>query len=295
MNNVGAMMKSMTGYARIDTIIMGKSIYIELKSYNNRYLNFKAVLPNWLSSLEPFVREYFVPKLQRGDIEFVLRCTHTNEVDEFTVNEQLVKAYTDALKHIAHLTEQPYSPSIEYIASQSGVLVYDKAEDLEAWKQALLPVLDLVFTAFDQARSEEGMRCQRNIQQQLDTIAVSVTQIEQQYEHIESVFEQTLKQKYQDFIATTCDDTRILQEVALLLVKYTINEEVVRLHSHLETIKAEINTNTASSKRFDFICQEMNREINTISSKSISYEVSREVVIVKEAIENIREQLKNLE
>ena len=158
-----------------------------------------------------------------------------------------------------------------------------------------MPIFDLAFAAFDKAKIDEGASCQANIEKQLSIISAAVEKIKAESNNAEQMFTDMFHKKLNELVGQNYDENRLLQEVAIMLVKYTINEEIVRLDSHLQVMKTEIHQDGMIAKRLDFICQEINREINTVGSKNQSYAIAEQVVVVKEDLENIREQLKNLE
>lgn len=285
----------MTAYTAIDTVIEGTAISFEIKSYNGRYFDLKVNVPFWLSTLEPFIREYFSSKILRGNIEISIRTAKTNAPTDFTVDSDAVERYHAAFKKIADILHTDYSPDVETIARQSGVLVPAESNNTEQWKTALMSVFDLAFAAFDKAKTDEGAACQANIEKQLALITAAVAKIEMESGNAERIFAETFRKKLTDLVGQNYDENRILQEVAAMLVKYTVNEELVRLKAHLHAMENEMSKDGAVAKRLDFICQEINREINTIGSKNQSYDIAAHIVTVKEALENIREQLKNLE
>lgn len=288
-------MKSMTAYARVEKIIEGINISFEIRSYNGRYLDLKVDLPFWLSKLEFFIREYFSSKILRGRVEISILSSRAGTSSGFTVDREKARSYNEALCEIADELKVKYNPNPEFIAGQQGVLIAKENDDLEKWKQELVWIFDLALEAFNSAKLEEGFACQKNIETQLEKITQAVLFIYKESLKAENFFEVALKKKLKDFLGNNYDENRILQEIAIMLVKYTINEELVRLQAHLKAMKTEMVKEGAIAKKLDFICQEMNREINTVASKSQSYKISEQVIIVKEALENIREQLKNLE
>lgn len=288
-------MKSMTAYVQIEKIVKEIPISFVLKSYNNRFLDMRISLPFWLNALEPFVREYFSARILRGSVEISLSTTHTNPQCTVSIDREAAKKYNEALSALAAELGTPYTPNLQYIASQQGVLVKEEHTDIETWKPELLKLFELAFYAFDDAKKCEGTLCQKNIEMHIAGIEQAVARIEAERKIVEENFATQLRKKFEELVGDRYDETRILQECAVLLNKYTIEEELVRLHAHLLAIQAEVKKDGAIAKRLDFICQEMNREINTIASKNQSYTIAEQVVSVKEALENIREQLKNLE
>lgn len=288
-------MKSMTAYTSVNTVINETPICFEIKSYNGRYLDLKVNLPFWLSGLEPFVREYFTSKILRGSVEISIRSVKVAGSAKFSVDIETVEQYNEAFRKIADVLQVAYVPEVETFVRQPGVLVSASTDDAEHWKMPLMPIFDLAFAAFDKAKTDEGASCQANIEKQLSIISAAVEKIKAESNNAEQMFTNMFHKKLNELVGQNYDENRLLQEVAIVLVKYTINEEIVRLDSHLQVMKTEIQQDGMIAKRLDFICQEINREINTVGSKNQSYAIAEQVVVVKEALENIREQLKNLE
>lgn len=288
-------MKSMTAYVRLEKEIEGTPISFEIKSYNSRYLDIKINLAHWIKSLEFFIREYFSSKILRGSVEISLSSGKSSPMTNLTLDGNTAKKYVSAFTELAETLGLSYEPDIKHIASQPGVLSFEEAPNLENWKKELITLFDLALYSFNEIKKAEGEACQVSIEKQLHTIDEALSFIETIRESIEADFAKSLRKKFEDLLGTNYDEMRVLQELAVMLNKYTIEEELVRLRAHLLAMKKEMTNEGASAKRLDFICQEMNREINTIASKNTSYKIAEKVISVKEAIENIREQLRNLE
>lgn len=288
-------MKSMTAYVQLEKTIDQTPVSFELKSYNSRYLDIKIKVPFALSSLEHFIREYFSQKIFRGSVEISLSIKGNFAEKKFSVDTNIAKKYYEILNALAKDLNVEYTPSFEYIVSQPGVITMLENADLEKWKHELIPLFDLAIYSFDESKKAEGEICQENIEKNLLLIEQAVTFIETERPNIEANYVKSLKEKFNELVNDEYDQMYVLQEVAVMVNKYTIEEELVRLRAHISAMNENIQKEGAVSKRLDFICQEINREINTIASKNQSYKIAQKVIIVKEAIENIREQLRNLE
>ena len=170
-----------------------------------------------------------------------------------------------------------------------------KNTDFEKYWLMIEPVLDSALAEFTEDRSREGQNLKADLLEKLGKIQESENVFKTWIPKMESVFKENLQTRFQELLGENYDQQRVFTEIAALLVKYTINEEVVRLQSHIDALKSEITENPAPGRKIDFICQEMNREINTIGSKNQFIEVGQAVINAKDALENIREQAKNVE
>ena len=185
--------------------------------------------------------------------------------------------------------------TLDLILRQEGVLQIDKNFDEELWQKALIPLLDELVEKFNACRIEEGKALSADIRKMLAVLSGSVAEIEQNAARMEQLFSAMLKKKFSDLMEREPDPQRVMQEVAALLVKYTINEEIIRAKAHIAALEKEIAENETPGRRIDFLCQEINREINTIGSKNQLTEIGQAVISAKDALENIREQAHNIE
>lgn len=209
---------------------------------------------------------------------------------------RLQKNYADALKHIAQVLGLSDSDiSVGLIASREGVLTVNQNSDPEVYRALIEPVFNQALKDFCADREREGANLKRDILAQLAKLENCARIFEQSVPEMEAVFKQTITKRFNELLGDKADEQRIMSETAAMLVKYTINEEVVRLLSHIEALKAEIEHNKAPGKKIDFICQELNREINTIGSKNQILKIGQSVIEAKDALENIREQCRNVE
>jgi uncharacterized protein (TIGR00255 family) len=176
-----------------------------------------------------------------------------------------------------------------------GVLEIEKNRDDERYWREIEPLLREAAQAFALERAREGKHTEDDILANLAKIETSLKVVSSFTSVIEDTIKENIKTRFTELLGNKIDENRILAETAALLMKYTISEEISRLSSHLGEFRAETGRNPRPGKKLDFLCQELNREINTIGSKSAVFEVSGEVVRMKEALENIREQLRNVE
>jgi len=288
-------MKSMTSYAYLDGIVNGADISCELKSYNSRFLDLNINIPSTMTQLEPFLRKYFSKRIIRGKVDFYLRLKKVHNGQPILPNLALAQAYHKSISDIASALGMENQITLDLILRQEGVLQIDKNFDEELWQKALIPLLDELAEKFNACRIEEGKALSADIRKMLAVLSNSVTEIERHAAKMEALFSATLKKKFSELMEREPDHQRVMQEVAALLVKYTINEEIIRAKAHIAALEKEITENEAPGRRIDFLCQEINREINTIGSKNQLTEIGQAVISAKDALENIREQAHNIE
>ena len=288
-------MKSMTSYAYLDGIVNGADISCELKSYNSRFLDLNINIPSTMTQLEPFLRKYFSKRIIRGKVDFYLRLKKVHNDQPILPNLALAQAYHKSISDIASALGMENQITLDLILRQEGILQIDKNFDEELWQKALIPLLDELAEKFNACRIEEGKALSADIRKMLAVLSNSVTEIERHAAKMEALFSATLKKKFSELMEREPDHQRVMQEVAALLVKYTINEEIIRAKAHIAALEKEITENEAPGRRIDFLCQEINREINTIGSKNQLTEIGQAVISAKDALENIREQAHNIE
>jgi uncharacterized protein (TIGR00255 family) len=211
------------------------------------------------------------------------------------VNTGAAKAYLDAISALAAGLGLNEKPSLSMLLEMEGVLEVEKNRDDARYWQAIEPVLREAAEAFNAERVREGKHTREDILKNISFIELSLAGITSWAPAVESSIKENIKTRFYELLGDKVDENRVLAETAVLLMKYTISEELSRLSSHLAEFRAETAKNPRPGKKLDFLCQEINREINTIGSKSAVLEVSRAVVNMKEALENVREQLRNVE
>lgn len=286
----------MTGYAYEEVNSENGTISVEIKSYNSRFLDLTINLPSFLSRLENPFREICSSCILRGKVDVYIKIKENNSGVNVKVDTVAAKAYAEALKQIAIVLGKPsVEVPLQFIAAQDGVLVSEHNYDIESYRSRIEPVLSTTLKQFILDREREGENLKKDVFSQINKLEESYRIFNEWMPKMEESFKQNIQKKFTEMLGDNIDEQRIMQETAALLIKYTINEEVVRLASHIEALKNELNTNPAPGRKIDFICQELNREINTIGSKNQFTEVGAQVIVAKNALENIREQTRNIE
>ena len=289
-------MNSMTGYSYNEELGENYSVSVEIKSVNSRFLDLSINLPSFLGRLESKFKELITSKIQRGKIDVFIRIKENNAPVTISVDEKMAKSYFDAISKVANTIGQTEKEiPLSLIISQEGVLTSQKEIDIDYYWNLILPIFEKAFEDFVVDRKREGENLKNDLLFQLDKIQKASEIFSEWQPKIENAFKESILKKFNELLADKVDEQRVMTEVAALMVKYTINEEIVRLKSHINALTKEIEENPIPGKRIDFICQEMNREINTIGSKNQFIEIAQEVINAKDALENIREQSKNIE
>lgn len=289
-------MNSMTGYSYNEELGENYSVSVEIKSVNSRFLDLSINLPSFLGRLESKFKELITSKIQRGKIDVFIRIKENNAPVTISVDEKMAKSYFDAISKVANTIGQTEKEiPLSLIISQEGVLTSQKEIDIDYYWNLILPIFEKAFEDFVVDRKREGENLKNDLLFQLDKIQKASEIFSEWQPKMENAFKESILKKFNELLADKVDEQRVMTEVAALMVKYTINEEIVRLKSHINALTKEIEENPIPGKRIDFICQEMNREINTIGSKNQFIEIAQEVINAKDALENIREQSKNIE
>ena len=288
-------MKSMTGYGWIDNQNESVQMSVELKSYNNRYLDINVNLPSFMSPLEPELRAYLKEKIVRGRVELYIRVKELEEDLDVILDTEVVSAYKKALLQIAEAAELDEKPRLSHFLHLDGVMKIVKKRDIDKYKTMLFKNLDEVWVQYNDSRIKEGDATWEDIMSNIDIIWKSEKIIKNREVELEDLIKSNIKERFQQLLDDNIDENRVLSETAMLLMKYGIAEELSRLNSHLEQFCNTLHRKQPVAKKLDFLCQEMNREINTIGSKSNLLEISQAVIEAKEAVEKIREQLRNVE
>jgi uncharacterized protein (TIGR00255 family) len=289
------MIKSMTGFAHRDIARPGFRASLEIKSYNNRYLDLSISLPPYLSKLEPRFRTYLSERITHGKVEAWLRVRELDAPVEANADIAAAKAVAGVLRQIASACEVEAPLSLGSIIGFDGVVAFDRSVDDEALWILVSTELDACFAEYEASRLREGKATREDIEAQLARIVTGLDLIKAQVPEIEKTIRSQLVSKFKEVAGDAVDEGRVLTEIASALMKYTIGEELSRLSAHIESFGAIARNESSPGKKLDFLCQEMNREVNTIGSKSMLLTVSRTVVELKDALENIREQLRNIE
>jgi uncharacterized protein (TIGR00255 family) len=291
----------MTGYGRGELSFEdGVQLTVELRAVNNRYLDCTVKMPRAYIFAEDAMKARVQKSAVRGKVDiFVTIVRGCGDDMVVTVNEELAKSYIDALYRLHNLGGGKVRR--EYYATDLArfpdVLTVEKAEeDPEQMKGRLLSVLDLALEDFNAMRTTEGGRLAEDVLGRADTIEKLLGEVEERSPQTVNDYRTRLEAKMREVLQNTqIDEARLLTEAAIFADKVAVDEETVRLHSHLGQLRELLGTGGAVGRKLDFLIQEFNREANTIGSKCSDVEITRRVVDMKAEIEKIREQVQNLE
>jgi uncharacterized protein (TIGR00255 family) len=288
-------MNSMTGFGYTEYQDEKNHITMNLKSYNNRFLDIIVYLPPYISQLEQKIRNFLSSRIKRGRVELILKVREMEEKVQVHLDTSIIHIYMDALKRLINEAGISERINLSHLLRIDGILKPVKNYDIDVYWKKILPLLKNLFNQYEESRAIEGKRTEDYIKNLIKTIKKNLTIIEKKVPDIEIKVRELLKKKFYELLGDEIDEGKILSETALMLIKFDIKEEIARMTSHLQTFSTTLKTGSPIGKKLDFICQEMNREINTIGSKSIFLEVSNAVISIKDAVETIREQLRNVE
>jgi uncharacterized protein (TIGR00255 family) len=288
-------MKSMTGYGNSEYQNELFRVSVEIKSYNNRYLDIHVNAPSYLSVFEQEIKNLVKTEVTRGHVDVNIRIKQLESNLDIVVDAQVVAKLKGAYKTIADIAGLDENPALSHYLSNEDAIKLVKNIDAEIYHQTVLEQIKTAMEPYCQTRAHEGQMTYADIIRNIKTFEDSYVIVCGQAELLETKLHDNLTERFQELLGEGYDEGRILQEVAVMLNKYTVNEEIQRIKSHLDQFKVVMDQDMAVGKKLDFICQELNREINTTASKSIIAEINQAVVSMKDSLENIREQLRNIE
>ncbi|MBQ7752108.1 MAG: YicC family protein [Treponema sp.] len=287
-------MVSMTGYGYEEVSSEQAVVSVEIKSVNSRFLDLTVNLPPYLNQLESLFRAKITEKVVRGKVDVFIRVKELESDAEILADIGAAKSYLSAIKKVAEATGYSTEIPLSLLISQPGVLNSNKSYDVEKYRAMIEPVFDASLKKFIADTEREGANMKADLEAKLSKLEKCAAFFKEWQPKMEGYFKETITKKFNELLGDQADQNRIMTETAAMLVKYTINEEIVRLHSHLAAMRSELKNNPYPGKKLDFLCQEANREINTIGSKNQFAEVGAMVVEAKDSLENIREQGKNI-
>ncbi len=295
------MVKSMTGYGRGECSYEGGTFTIEVRSVNNRYLDCGIKMPRAFIFAEDAMKGQVQASISRGKVDvFVTQSALAEDDTTVVVNEELAKSYIEAMERLYNLGGCRWMKGNYYatdLARFPDVLTVEKKEqDQEQVKAWLLGALAQALTDFDSMRVREGQRLAQDILSRVETIEGLVSKVEERSPQTVAEYRARLTAKMEEILQNTqIEESRILTEAAIFADKVAVDEETVRLRSHISQLREMLGQGGAVGRKLDFLIQEFNREANTIGSKCNDIEIARMVVDIKAEIEKIREQVQNLE
>ena len=292
------MIRSMTGYGSAKGSCQGLEISVELRSVNNRYLDCSVRLPRGFLFAEETVKARVQQHISRGKVDvYVSVDTACSDAVVVKVNQTLAAGYVDAVRTLAQTYELDGAMSALALSRMPDVLSVEKKDaDAEAVSAAIGEITEAALLEYDQMRAREGRKLHDDIAARLETIEGYVAVIERRSPETVGEYRQRLYKKMTEVLANTAiDEQRILLEAGIFADKVAVDEETVRLRSHIAQMRGMLETGSPIGRKMDFLVQEFNRESNTIGSKCSDGEVTKIVIELKSEIEKIREQIQNIE
>lgn len=293
------MLKSMTACASVEKIEAKRRLSLEIRSYNHRFLDIILRTPHGFLPLEDRIKKKISAMVARGRVEIFLRLNEdAAESEAFEVDEAKARGYLKAVSELKKLTGQDIPVSLELLVQQGGLIKpVEATPDWDAYWQVIEPALDAALGDFDAMRSTEGAALGADLKKRLAFLETGIKEIESASEGLIAHYRKRLKERIAMLVNDTVavDAGRIEQEAALLADRSDISEEVVRVKSHLNQFQAIIDGDEPAGRKLNFLLQELNREFNTIGSKTERAGVAQRIVDLKAELEKIREQVQNIE
>ena len=292
------MIRSMTGYGRAVQTVEGCVYTVEVRSVNNRYLDCSVKLPRAYSFAEDTVKQRVKAVVSRGKVDVMISVSvPTGEAMKISLNRPVLEGYLEAMQTIARDYQVREDISVTSLTRFSDIFVVEKAQaDEEKLTADLMGVVDHALDAYNTMRRVEGEALAADLRSRSATILSLVERVEERSPVTVAEYRTRLENKMKEVLeSTTIDESRILTEAAIFADKIAVDEETVRLRSHLQQMEAMLTAGGAIGRKLDFLMQEMNREANTIGSKSNDIQQARTVVEIKAELEKIREQMHNIE
>ena len=292
------MIKSMTGYGRAVAAVNGREFTVELRSVNNRYLDCTVKLPRALSFAEDAVKQAVKASVSRGKVDvFISLKSESADDTTITLNKAVLDGYLAAMRQMVDEFQVRDDISVSTVSRLPEVFSVEKPQvDEEQLLKDLLSVVEQALAGYDAMRCTEGQALDADLRSRGNTILELVSQVEQGNAQTVIDYRARLEAKLKEVLeSTNIDESRILTEAAIFADKVAVDEETVRLRSHLAQMNEMLTTGGAVGRKLDFLLQEMNREANTIGSKCTDVKLARIVVDIKAELEKIREQTQNIE
>ena len=288
----------MTGYGRAVETVNGREFTVELRSVNNRYLDCTVKLPRSLSFAEEPVKQAVKQAVSRGKVDVFITVKSENAEDtKISLNTAVVEGYLAAMRRMVTDYGVADDISVSILSRMNDVFTVEKPEVDEQQLQAdLMGVVEQAMAGYNAMREAEGAALDKDLRSRGETILKLVAQVEAGNGQTVIDYRTRLENKLKEVLANTAiDESRILTEAAIFADKVAVDEETVRLRSHLEQMNTMLTAGGAVGRKLDFLLQEMNREANTIGSKCTDVRLAKIVVDIKAELEKIREQTQNIE
>lgn len=285
---------SMTAFARQEAVKDWGSMTLELRSVNHRYLDVSLRMPEDFRNLESKIREKISAKVARGKVEVNLRFSRTETSDgEIIIDKELVQQIVNAGREIDHILYNPQAVSSLEVLRWPGVIKTPELDSSEL-SSALFELLDVTLDDLMEGRAREGDKLAELIQQRCQSISSVIDDVKKRLPEIMQIWRDKLLKRMQD-ASVEVDENRVEQELVMLAQKTDVDEELDRLVTHVAEVERVLKDQKPIGRRLDFLMQELNREANTLGSKSIDTETTKASVDLKVLIEQMREQIQNIE
>ena len=292
------MIKSMTGYGRAVATVGGREFTVELRSVNNRYLDCTVKLPRALSFAEDAVKQAVKASVSRGKVDVFVTMKSENADDTtITLNKTVLEGYLTAMRQMVSEFEVRDDISVSTVSRLPEVFSVEKPQvDEEQLQKDLMDVVAQALAGYDAMRCTEGQALDADLRSRGETILELVSQVEAGNAQTVIDYRTRLENKLREVLeSTNIDESRILTEAAIFADKVAVDEETVRLRSHLAQLRTMLQSDDPMGRKMDFLIQEVNRESNTIGSKCNDVSIAQVVVNLKAEVEKIREQVQNIE
>ena len=292
------MIKSMTGFGRSEYLSETSRITVEMKAVNHRYLDINVKMPRKLFFLEMEIRNYLKKRISRGKVDVYLSYEDlSEEASRVKLNQGLASGYYEAIRELASVLNIQESVTAYQISRFPDVItVEDASPDQDQVASEVMKAVGMACDDFISSRSREGDNLRKDILSKLDVMYDNVGLVEARYPEMVADYRSRIEEKVSSLLEdTTIDENRVATEIVLYADKISVDEETVRLRSHIEAMKEELEKGGNVGRKLDFIAQEMNREANTILSKANDIEISNIAIELKTEVERIREQVQNIE
>ena len=292
------MIKSMTGFGSAKGTVEGLNITVELKSVNNRYLDVSVRMPRSFMFAEEAVKSAVQRHISRGKVDVFISVDSSDAGDiTVKVNEALLKGYIDAVRSISEEYSLPADMTAFGVSRFPDVLSVEKKDlDADAISAGIVDITEHALDDFDAMRLREGEKLRDDVLGRLETISGYVVDVETKSPETVKEYRARLEAKMAEVLGSAgIDENRILAEAAIFADHIAVDEETVRLRSHMSQLRKMINGSSPTGRKIDFLIQEFNREANTIGSKCQNSDIAHTVVELKSEIEKIRAQIQNIE
>ncbi|MFZ5352639.1 MAG: YicC/YloC family endoribonuclease [Bacillota bacterium] len=291
------MIRSMTGFGRGEYVHENTTFSVDVRTVNHRYSDISVRMPRVISTLEEKVREYVNSKISRGKIDIYINYTSFNQNARVIVDTNLASAYVESLNMLKSQFELRDDISLSVLTRFQDILKLETVElDMDYIWSMLKEALNKAFNSLIEMREREGGRLKEDLISKLDIIAAKVELVKEKSGTMVDEYKNKLYDRIKELTRDIqLDENRLMTEVAIFADKSSVDEELVRLLSHLQEFKKALSMNGSIGKKLDFILQEMNREVNTIGSKVSDIAITGYVIDIKTEVEKIREQVQNIE